>query len=67
MATFKIEFVNRNFGSNETIEAVIKNCNKDENITGGLLDYLMVHFNKQNDNNVPVVGREYKIPIIKQQ
>jgi len=67
MATFKIEYIDRNFGNNETIEAVIKNCNKDENITGGLLQYLMGHFNKENNNTVPIVGGTYKIPIIKQQ
>ena len=64
MATFKIGFIPRNFGSNETIEAVIKNCNKDENITGGLLEILMKHFNNENDNTVPSVGKTYKIPVI---
>lgn len=64
MAIFKIKFIIRNFGSNETIEAVIKHCNKDENITGGLLEYLMSHFNKKNDNKVPVVGKPYHIPVI---
>jgi hypothetical protein len=67
MATFKIEYINRSFGSNETIEAVIRNCNKDENITGGLLQLLMTNFNKENKYSVPMIGTEYKIPIIKRR
>jgi hypothetical protein len=42
---FKMTYVERNFGSNDTIEAVIKNANKDENITGGLLTLLMKEYN----------------------
>ena len=65
MAIFKIEYVLRNFGQNETIEAVIRNCNKDETIKGGLLEYLMNDFNRENNNVVPVLGTIYKIPQIK--
>jgi len=65
MAVFKIVYKERNFGINETIEAVIRSMNKDENINGGLLSYLMTEFNKKNKNEVPRIGQAYKIPIIK--
>lgn len=67
MATFKIEYVSRGFGPNETIEAVIRNCNKDESISGGLLHFLMNDFNKSNGFTVPTLGTIYKIPIIKRK
>lgn len=66
MTTFKVEYVDRGFGPNETIEAVIRSCNKDETITGGLLQFLMRNFNEKNGYIVPTLGTLYKIPIIKQ-
>ena len=64
---FKMSYIERSFGSNDTIEAVIKNANKDENITGGLLTLLMKEYNKINDAEVPTMGKLYKIPTIKRQ
>ena len=65
MASFKITYTERSFGNNETVEAVLRNMNKDETITGGLLDYLMHNFNVENNYEVPRMGKLYKIPIIK--
>lgn len=65
MAIFKIEFIKRNFGTNETIEAVIRSENKNETISGGLLTLLVNEFNKKNGKIVPIVGTTYFIPIIR--
>jgi len=64
---FKMTYIERSFGSNDTIEAVIKNANKDENITGGLLTLLMKEYNKINEAEVPTMGKLYKIPTIKRK
>lgn len=65
MTIFKVEYIDRGFGPNETIEAVIRNANKDETISGGILKFLMDDFNTVNGFIVPTLGKSYKIPIIK--
>jgi hypothetical protein len=52
------------FGPNETIEAVIKNVNRDEDLPPAMVEYFLKVFNKINVNVVPKVGEVYKIPFV---
>jgi len=64
MSPLKIDYIERVFGMNETIEAVIKHSNENENLTGELLNILMEKFNHLNGLVVPQLGVLYKIPVI---
>jgi len=67
VVSYKIEYIERGFGMNETIEAVIKHVNKNENLSGAMLSILVGRFNRLNGLDIPTTGKLYKIPLIQQE
>ena len=59
-----IQYVDYQFGQGQTIEAAIKLVNKNESLDAGLIEDLMARFNLKNRYVVPVMGQNYKIPLI---
>ena len=64
---YSLEYVSHFFGQSETIDAVIKSKNKNEGLKGPLFEQLVTAFNVANNFEVPTMGKEYKIPILKEQ
>lgn len=57
-----INYTEHVFGANETIKAIIRKYNH-MNMSGDLLDKLMVQYNELNNNQIPRPGQKVKIPL----